>query len=374
MKTLELFAAALLFALSVLSVQYGDELRGAHIVNVRSLTLPVLYRRSSQTDKRSTMVLSKTEFEIIEGRFHDGLGTYAELSLANALITQMRLTQRHFDTSSSREKMQRAISQLPDPHPSRAVFEREVSNIERAAQSGAAEILAKAEGMLTSVRHVAGDFAGAKAGDLRLEFADHPPLPVSVKTDKSGKVAVAEGQTPDIGAKWAERYFRVSESELHELMDELGFPSMIEMKAHYLNVSRLVALVLIRKLELIDCQPTDFSRARVGNIEAVKYLFRQLLRYKQGHDESRVIIFDRSTGAVKWESVLDSVDIDALTSDRISFRPSRPRSARPIGSEFGIKVDGKVVVTFQVKHKRGASRDTPRRNEFSDITTRLQIG
>jgi hypothetical protein len=146
------------------------------------------------------------------------------------------------------------------------------------------------------------------------------------------------------------------------------------MKADYLNVARLVALILMRKLELTDCEPTDFSRARVGNVEAVKYLFRQLLRYKRGSDESRVVIFDRATGEVKWESRLDAVDIDALTGERISFRPSRPRGGRPIGSEFGIKVDGRVVVTFQVKHKRGRSRGTAEGDDFGDITTRLQVG
>lgn len=319
------------------------------------------------------MALSKTEFEIIEGRFHDGLGTYAELSLANALISQMRLAQPFFDTRHSREKMLQAIAQLPESHPGRAIFAREIGNIERATSEGAAEILVKAEGMLQRVRHVASDFADAKAGDLLLEFVNHPPLSISVKTDKSGKVAVAEGQTPYIGEKWAEQYFRVSPSELDAMVKELGFADVGELCANYSNVARLVATVLIRKLELSDCEPTDFSRAKVGNLAAAKYLLRQLLRYKQGNDGSRVIIFDRATGAVKWESALDSVDIENLTSDRISFRPSRPRAGRAIGSEFGIKIDDKAVVTFQIKHKRGAARETVRRNEFSDITTRLQL-
>ena len=86
-----------------------------------------------------------------------------------------------------------------------------------------------------------------------------------------------------------------------------------------------------------------------------------------------MIIFDRKTGEVKWESRLDAVDVDALTSERISFRPSRPRGGKRSGSEFGIKIDGKPVVTFQIKHKRGTARTTTRREEFSDITTRLII-
>lgn len=318
-------------------------------------------------------VLTRKQFEIIEGHFHDGLGTYAEVLLANAIIRQAGLDMPLFDTSRSRGKMTGALNQLPADHPSRTTLPREIANIDGAVERGAAMILEAAGGRLLRVRHVARDFADAKAGDLRLEFADRAPLPISVKTDKSHKVAVAEGQTPDLGDKWAARYFRVSADELNAMTKELGFDSLGALKSDYLNVARLVALILIRKLELANCEATDFSRAKVGNLAAAKYLFRQLLRYKQGNDGSRVIIFDRTTGAVKWESALDSVDIENLTSDRISFRPSRPRAGRAIGSEFGIKIDGKAVVTFQIKHKRGAARETTRRNEFSDITTRLQL-
>ncbi|MBP6822827.1 MAG: hypothetical protein KA368_14855, partial [Acidobacteria bacterium] len=184
------------------------------------------------------------------------------------------------------------------------------------------------------------------------------------------KIAVAEGQTPDIQTKWAERYFQVSASEFDSISRELGFASTAELKANYLNVSKLVAQILIRKLGLTDCQPDDFSRARVTNLEAAKFLLRQLLRFKHGNDGSTVIIFDRENGLVGWESLLEGIDVERLTADRISFRPSRPRS-NPIASEFGIKIDGQAVVTFQIKHKRGKARGSDRQYEFSDITTRL---
>lgn len=317
--------------------------------------------------------LSKTEFEIIEGVFHDGLGTYAEQVLANELIKLAVLKKPPFDTSLSMAKMQDAISRLPVTHPSCAIFQREIQNIAKGAQQGAQELLDKAKPeILINVEHVAKLYANANAGDLILEFTNHK-LPVSVKTDKSGKVAVAGGQTSDIKSKWAERYFQVSEIELEEFIKELGYSSMVELKSHYLYVARLVALTLIRKLDLTQCQTTDFSTAKVGNLDAVKYLFKQLLFFKKGNDASHVIILDRSTGELKWESLLDSVDIDKLSVDRISFLPSRPRGDRLIGSEFGIKVDGKTLVTFQIKHKRGTARGTTRQSEFGDITTRLRI-
>lgn len=317
--------------------------------------------------------LSKKDFEIIEGVFHDGLGTYAEQILANELIKLAGLKKTPFDSSPSMAKMQDAISRLPITHPSCAIFEREIQNIARGAQRGAQELLDKAKPeILINVEHVAKLYANASAGDLILEFTSHK-LPVSVKTDKSGKVAVADGQTPKIGSKWAERYFQVSETELEEFIKELGYSSMTELKSNYLYVARLVALVLIRKLELTQCQPTDFSNAKVGNLNAIKYLFKQLLVFKKGNDGSHVIIIDRSTGELKWESLLDAVDIDKLSIERISFLPSRPRGDRLIGSEFGIKVDGKTIVSFQIKHKRGTAKGTARQSEFGDITTRLRI-
>jgi hypothetical protein len=320
-----------------------------------------------------TPKFSAAEFEIIEGIFHDGLGTFAELRLANKLIELGKLHQPPFDLRSSETKMRDAIERLPTNHPSRKKFEIERANIASATELGAVELLKrKPNAALVRVIHSAREFANAKAADLILEFQTGERLPVSVKTEKSNKLAVAEGQTPDIQAKWAERYFRVSPKEFASLMRELGFDSMEELKANYLNVSELVAQILIRKLGLADCQPNDFSRARVTDLEAAKFLFRQLLRFKHGNDGSTVIIFDRENGTVGWESRLEAVDVERLTAERISFRPSRPRN-NPIASEFGIKIDGQVVVTFQIKHKRGKARGSHRQFEFSDITTRLII-
>ena len=327
-----------------------------------------------QTSTGERAALTKTEFEVIEGRFHDGLGTYAEIRLANELIALSGLAQSPFDLARSRRKMQDAINALPESHSGRATFEREISNIDGAAQRGAELLLARAAPRkLKAVRHTPREYADAHAGDVVLDFADNSSMPVSVKTDKSGRVAVAEGQTPDIGPKWAERYFKVSDAELNAMIGELGYQSQAELRAHYLNVSRLVAQVLMRKLELKNCRPEDFSQAEVGNIEAARHLFRQLLHYKHGNDRSRVIIFDRTTGQVRWDSLLEAVNIDALTSERISFTPARPQNGQPIGTTFGIRIDGRTVVTFQIKHKRGKARDTASQYEFSDITTRLEV-
>ncbi|HKP84999.1 MAG TPA: hypothetical protein VJZ26_02810 [Blastocatellia bacterium] len=266
-----------------------------------------------------------------------------------------------------------AINRLPASHQGREAFRQEMRNIEAASKLGAEELLNKVwPATLALVRHVPTEYSNAKAGDLILEFVDHPPVPVSVKTDKSGRVAIAEGQTPDLAGKWAERFLRVSRGELDKTILDLGFASMSELKSDYLNVSMLVARLLIQKLGLRQCQPTDFSRAQVGNLDAIKYLLKQLLFYKKGSDGSYVIILGRSKGDVRWESRLDAIDIDGLTADRISFTPAIPRG-HAISSTFGIKVDGSTIVTFQVKHRRGSYRGTGQQKEFGDITTRLEI-
>jgi len=330
-----------------------------------------IYAQASSTAQKRP---AERDFEVIEGVFHDGLGTFAELALANRLIAIAQIKQQPFDLSRSEAKMRDAISRLPDAHPGRAVFERERANVAAAVDRGANGLIERAKpASLARVSHTAKEFSGAKAADLRLELADGAVWPISVKTEKSNKVAVAEGQTPELGAKWAGRYFRVSDSEFEAMTRELGFSTMAELKSNYLNVAELVARILIRKLGLADCKPADFSRARVTDLDAAQFLFRQLLKFKHGNDSSTVIIFDRATGEVNWESRLEAVDIERLTSERISFRPSRPRAGQPVSSEFGIKIDGRVVVTFQIKHRRGAARGTARQFEFSDITTRLMI-
>lgn len=318
------------------------------------------------------------EFEVIEGRFHDGLGTFAELTLARELLATAGLPSDRLPSSAyeklvaAAEKMQKAIDELPPGDPRCQVFDNEVSNIVRAAKVGAAELLEQASpARLTTVTHSASEWKDAHAGDLILNFDQHPSLPVSVKTDKSGKAAIAEGQTPDIELKWAQRFFDVSPAEFDEMIGDLGYTSTADLKTHYLNVAELVARVLTTRLGLENCTPTDFAHARATNLEAVRHLLRQLLKYKNGNDESRVIIFDRSTGDVVWESRLDQVDVETLTLDRVSFRPSHPKNGHRIGSEFCLKIDGKGVVTFQIKHRRGKSHGTERATQFGDITTRL---
>ena len=138
-------------------------------------------------------------------------------------------------------------------------------------------------------------------------------------------------------------------------------------------MANFVAKVLITELGIVNYEINDFSQARATNINAVKYLLNQLLFYKKGSDNCHVVVIDRKTGTVKWETILDSIDIDRLVISDVAFLPSRPRHGRPIGSEFGIKIHGKTIASFQVKHKRGKARETNRRDEFLDITTRLRI-
>jgi hypothetical protein len=313
-------------------------------------------------------------FEQIEGVFHDGLGTFAELRLANELVAAAQIPQKAHDERTAIAKMNSAISRLPPNHPARSTFTEEMLHVGQAAELAAGIILQQVPHVdLERVDNVAKHFSGARAGDVHLVFRDRRPESISVKTDKSDKVAIADGQTPDIFGKWASRFFSLSEPEFSVILQELGFESLDELKSYYLNVAEFAVEVIIRKLHLINCTKTDLSHARMTEIEPARDLFAQLLRFKKGSDGSRVVILDRRSGQVKWETLLDTIDLGSLTVDDVSFRPSRPQGGRRVGSEFGVKVSGKAVATFQVKHKRGKNRETARKYEFGDITTRLMI-
>src|SRR5579871_2693670 len=111
-------------------------------------------------------MISKTEFEIIEGGFHDGLGTYAELILGNEIIRCSSLSQMPFEISGSTQKMRKAIDNLPAGHISRQIFELEIRNIEHAAKQGAEELIKNLlHTTLVQVRHVATKYQDANAAD-----------------------------------------------------------------------------------------------------------------------------------------------------------------------------------------------------------------
>ncbi len=80
------------------------------------------YAQAASLQTEQAASVAPAEFEIIEGIFHDGLGTFAELTLANKLIELARIKQPPFDTARSEAKMRAAIERLPAAHPARNKF------------------------------------------------------------------------------------------------------------------------------------------------------------------------------------------------------------------------------------------------------------
>ena len=107
-------------------------------------------------------------FDNIEGHFHDALGTYAELLLANQLIEQAKLAQTPFATAKTEAKLNAALALLPTADVRRTRLQREVEYIRSAAQQGAQTLLADSGKTLAAVRHTPREFANAHAGDVRL--------------------------------------------------------------------------------------------------------------------------------------------------------------------------------------------------------------
>lgn len=315
-----------------------------------------------------------TSFEQIEGWFHDGLGTHNELCVANAIILAFGIDQPLFDLSATNTKMSRAINELGDD-PRRINLAMEVSLIERAAPAVAAlisESLGDRRPILVS--HTPQAFRQGKAADIVVSTAKGDDLHFSLKTDKSGKSALAEiGQTPDIYRLFG-ILFQMTPSQIDGLALELfGKPRIRDIFDRSDNVALILQVALIRTLGLRvggkEAQPNDLGAAVPTILTAVQHLFRMVKRYKSGSDDAVVIVVDRRTGLVGTEFPLDRIDPDQIRLQDVGFTPCRPRpGGYRWGTEPCVKYEGRPLFSMQVKHRRGSNAGP----QFSDITTRVR--
>ncbi len=338
---------------------------------------------------------AKSKFEYAEGIFHDGLGTYNEFAVANKIIMACNLRKPLFSLEASKIKMQNAINLLDMKDPRRQIFQEEIKNIETAAE----QVVKKIQILITpaeiiDVKHVAKNYAGGNAADLEISIklaTEIKKLPISLKTDKSGKAALADiGQTSDLN-KWFRYMFNMEKEELDAVISKMAPGSnLTELKRNYLNIAHLVQRVFIDKLGLVDAglvdiRPGDnqqslkttsinnFSLAQPTNLAAVKHLVETVKRFSRGNDEAIVLVTNRTSGTVSTDATIDKVVLPTLSLKDISFRPSIPKAGYSYGSEIGIKYKGEVIFTVQIKHQRGASLTEANKMYFHDITTRLIV-
>ena len=304
--------------------------------------------------------------------FHDGLWTYFELLVYETLVKYFNLPQDTLNKDLVFKKLNEAkqLYNLFFPNNDYKInFDLEIKNIEQ----GATKIIDYIKDLLSTnkvvkINHSAQDFRKWNARDVFIEFDDWKTLNLSLKVDKSGKVALFDWQTPDIFNKVYKRYFNLSEKEYKNLKQHL-FRTTDEAKIFedFQNVALLTQKIFIKQLWLKNAQINDFSNAAITNKENLKHLISQLKRYKKSDDNSVVVVVDRISWKLWWNTILDEIDENNLDLKDFSLTPTRPRSYK-YATEPWIKFKWKTFVSFQIKHKRWKQSG----KRFWDITIRLR--
>lgn len=309
-------------------------------------------------------MVGATEYERIEGSFHDALGTLAELLLINELVTLCRLPERH-DETPMRDRIDGALARLGSD-PRRRMLQREVLNIEQAVREAAQGLLRSRPDLHPSeVGHTAREYAGGAASDVVVQWVDGEVTRVSVKTDKSGRVALAGvGQTSV--ENWAKALYGFDAVALDALSRSRTGTSLEDAKHDYQDVAHLAQHVVIEALGVESVVINDWSAARATNGAAVRQLLSAVRRYLSGSDDAVTLILDRQTGRASSATVMDELEIRGLDPARLSFTPCRPKYR--FGTTLGIKLDGKKLFDHQVKRQRGARPS----DRFRDVTTRVE--
>ena len=314
----------------------------------------------------------KAIYEKIEWIFHDGLWTYFEILVYNKVNQYYKL----WLPMSSAEEVFRKMADWEDLYKKFFInneynvdHKREIWNIEIWAQKSLNFISAYTRGKkINNITWSSQDFRRGNARDLFIDLEDWEQLNFSLKTDKSWKIALFEWQTPDIYHKVYKRYFLLPEDEYAKIKQEL-FNTNREQDFYddFQNIALLSQTVILRQLKLNDASINNLGKARIENRAILYHLIKKLRHYNSSDDQSIILLVNRLTWELGEKLIIDSIDLDALNLDDFSLTPCNPKKYR-YGTEIGIKYKGKVFVSFQIKHARGAKSSL----KFQDITIRLK--
>lgn len=314
----------------------------------------------------------KVIYEKIEWIFHDWLWTYFELLIFNELIDFYSLTQEKITYEDVFSKMNDAIILYKKFFPNNDYeidFHQEQKNIENWSKDSMNNIQDIVwNNKIEKVFHSAGDFRVWNARDIIVKLSSWEDINISLKTDKSWKVAISDGQTPKIFEKVYNRYFNLTFKDYILLKNELFWTDDEEsIFQDFQNIALLTQKVIIKQFSLINVEINNFKNAKITNLENFKFFLLQLKKFKNGKDNAFVLLVNRTTGNVGFESILDSLDLNNISLEDFSFTPCIPRWYK-YATEPGIKYRWKTFISFQIKHKRGKWVS----DKFWDITIRLR--
>lgn len=312
----------------------------------------------------------KVIYEKIEWIFHDWLWTYFELLLFDKISNFYWLNLPCSDKEVTLDKMENWILLYEKFFPNNDYdidFRNEIKNIKNWAQNSLIEIKNKVWNYkIIKLTHSAQDYSIGNARDIYITLQSGEDLNFSLKTDKSWKVAISDGQTPKIFEKVYNRYFDLSAEDYESL--KLEYFETADEKIifeDFQNVALLTQIVLLKQFNLEGAEINNFKAAKIKNSRVLEYFIDQLKIHKNWKDNASVLFVDRLSWEVGFESILDNI-FDINVED-FSFTPTIPRNYK-YATEPWIKYKWKTFVSFQTKHKRGKNPS----NKFQDITIRLR--
>lgn len=313
----------------------------------------------------------KVIYEKIEWIFHDGLWTYFELLLFDKINEFYSLWLDETNKEATIWKMEHWIELYNiffENNEYKVDFKQEIDNIEKWAFFSLEKIKEKIrDEKISNLTHSAQDYSNWNARDIYITLESWEDLNFSLKTDKSWKVAISDGQTPKIFEKVYNRYFDLS-AEDYEVLKLEHFQTTDEkvIFEDFQNVALLTQIVLLKQFDLEDAEVNNFKTARIKNVWVLEYFIEQLKIHKNWKDNASVLFVDRLSWEVGFESILDNI-FDINVED-FSFTPTTPRSYK-YATEPWIKYKWKTFISFQTKHKRGKNPS----DKFQDITIRLRV-
>lgn len=314
----------------------------------------------------------KALYEKIEWIFHDWLWTYFELILFDEIKKHYNLNIPLSDKGKTIAKLDlwKALYLKFFPNNNYKIDRnKEIKNIEKASKNAIPLVEWYVwNKVVIWLRHSPLDYLENMARDLHIS-TNQWDINLSLKIEKSKRVAVSNWQVTNIFEDVYKRFFNLSEQNFRDILSEY-FPwqTIDDIKNNYQNVAHLTQIVIIKQLWLNNASVNNLSGWVITNINNFKYLLRKLKESEVSTDNSNLIIASRKEWKVWDKLLIDHIDIDNLNVEDFSFVKASSKKWW-YWTEPWIKFKKKRFVSFQTKHKR--SRNTS--NAFWDITTRLDI-
>jgi hypothetical protein len=321
-------------------------------MRVGLVKMALLDRPARKRSKGKTK--AQTAWDSRRQAFYDALTKHAERLVANRLIEAFALEQERAALDQG-QLAHEILAELLHLKPGTDIgfeYDRVVEAVESAAFLQL--FTGKFQGrQLSQVEDVSADNKSGRAEDIVCHFTDGSQLPVSIKTDKSGKIALSGyGQTslPSMAVPC----YGYDEEELERVAREQMDMALDDAESDADTRAMLLKLVLIERLGLEDVDidvgkgTSDFTNARVTDGDGARQLFNAVAQGLLGKNRAEILVINRTSGDVAW-SKAPVLTLSEMTEDTIE----KIRFVASTGRTIGFKFDDKYMFEHQVHSGRG---------------------